>query len=103
MTLVSCEGTASEKVAEEKKAAEPSQDESEKVEKRGIYGSYGDYHGGDSEGHESHHGHHEHIKTVTIEKKVPVPHYVTKHVPYTVEKKVCSLFFSTKKAININN
>lgn len=32
--------------------------------------------------------HHEHVKHITIEKKVPVPYTVTKHIPYTVEKKV---------------
>uniref|UniRef100_A0A1B0F9D1 Uncharacterized protein n=1 Tax=Glossina morsitans morsitans TaxID=37546 RepID=A0A1B0F9D1_GLOMM len=53
-------------------------DDSKQVEKRGLH-SFGDY---------GHGGHHEHIKTVTIEKKVPVPYTVTKHVPYTVEKKV---------------
>lgn len=48
------------------------------VEKRGLH--LGDYH--------HYQPHHEHIKTVTIEKKIPVPYTVTKHVPYTVEKKV---------------
>lgn len=57
--------------------AAPAED-GKNVEKRGLH--LGDYHG--------HHHHHEHIKTVTIEKKVPVPYTVTKHVPYTVEKKV---------------
>lgn len=33
-------------------------------------------------------GHEEHVKTVVVEKKVPVPYTVTKHVPYTVVKKV---------------
>jgi len=52
------------------------------VEKRGLH--LGDYHH-----YQPHHEHHhEHIKTVTIEKKVPVHYTVTKHVPYTVEKKV---------------
>lgn len=60
----------------DEKAAAPAED-SKNVEKRGLH--LGDYH--------SHH-HHEHIKTVTIEKKVPVHYTVTKHVPYTVEKKV---------------
>lgn len=58
-------------------AAAPVEQEGKTVEKRGLH--LGDYH---------HHHHHEHIKTVTIEKKVPVPYTVTKHVPYTVEKKV---------------
>lgn len=56
--------------------AAPAEQEGKTVEKRGLH--LGDYH----------HHHHEHIKTVTIEKKVPVPYTVTKHVPYTVEKKV---------------
>lgn len=46
--------------------------------RRGLH--LGDYH--------HYQPHHEHIKTVTIEKKIPVPYTVTKHVPYTVEKKV---------------
>lgn len=63
---------------------------------RGVYDSLGDY------GHQSQFGggdeydshdwagshHHEHVKTVTIEKKIPTPYYVHKHIPYTVEKKV---------------
>lgn len=59
--------------------------------KRGLhsFGDYGwqpshDHHFGGSE----HHEHHQHIKTITIEKKIPVPYTVHKHVPYTVEKKV---------------
>lgn len=62
-------------------AAAPAVEEGKTVEKRGLH--LGDYH---------HHHHHEHIKTVTIEKKVPVPYTVTKHVPYTVEKKVSPPF-----------
>lgn len=78
--------------------------ESSKNQKRGIFGSIGDYghdFGGHSYGGHSFGGHdfgghdfgasehhHEHIKTITIEKKIPVPYTVTKHVPYTVEKKV---------------
>lgn len=52
--------------------------------------SYGGGHGGSSYGggDDHHHHHHEHIKTVTIEKKVPVPYEVVKKIPYTVEKKV---------------
>lgn len=71
---------------EEKKAEEGSQveDAGKTVEKRGLH--LGDYH----------HHHHEHIKTVTIEKKVPVPYTVTKHVPYTVEKKVRRYDLNTK-------
>lgn len=61
-------------------AAAPAAEEGKTVEKRGLH--LGDYH----------HHHHEHIKTVTIEKKVPVPYTVTKHVPYTVEKKVSSIY-----------
>lgn len=77
------------------------QAESQKTEKRGLHHSLGDYgghdfgghdfgghdFGGGDHGHEEHH-HHEHVKTITIEKKVPVPYTVHKHVPYTVEKKV---------------
>lgn len=56
---------------------------------RGLYGSLGDYghsssdddFGGHDFGASDHH--HEHIKTVTIEKKVPVPYTVHKHIPYT--------------------
>lgn len=68
---------------DEKKSSAPAEAEeaSKNVEKRGLH--LGDYHG---------HHHHEHIKTVTIEKKVPVPYTVTKHVPYTVEKKVSNIY-----------
>lgn len=67
----------------------------QKRNQRGVYGSLGDY-GHSSYGHDDYGGHdfgasdhhHEHIKTVTIEKKVPVPYTVHKHIPYTVEKKV---------------
>jgi len=82
--------------------------ESQKNEKRGIFHSIGNYGGGFGSfggGHSGGggggdfggsygggdfggHSHHEHIKTITIEKKVPVPYTVHKHVPYTVEKKV---------------
>lgn len=54
-------------------------------------GGFGGHHGG-FEAHDygaSEH-HHEHVKHITIEKKVPVPYTVTKHIPYTVEKKVCA-------------
>lgn len=51
------------------------------VEKRGLSDHYGDW------GHSSH-DHHEHIKTITIEKKYPVPYEVIKKIPYTVEKKI---------------
>lgn len=74
----------------EKKADDQSVDETVKT-KRGLHsiGDWGwqpshDHHYGGSE----HHEHHEHIKTITIEKKIPVPYTVHKHVPYTVEKKV---------------
>lgn len=65
--------------------------------KRGVFESLGDYGavghheesfgGHDFGGHDfgaSEH-HHEHVKHVTIEKKIPVPYTVTKHVPYTGE------------------
>lgn len=57
------------------------------IEKRGLSHDFGDWH---SSGHDDHHHHHhhEHIKTITIEKKVPVPYEVVKKIPYTVEKKI---------------
>lgn len=66
------------------------QEESQNIEKRGLHGSFGghDWSGGSSGGDHGHH--HEHIKTVTIEKKYPVPYEVIKKIPYTVEKKVSS-------------
>lgn len=49
-------------------------------------------HGGfESHDYPSEH-HHEHVKHITVEKKVPVPYTVTKHIPYTVEKKVSASF-----------
>lgn len=85
-----------------KKDTEQVQEESQKTEKRGLHGSFGGHEwssggggGGGGGGYEGGHGgedhghhHHEHIKTVTIEKKYPVPYEVIKKVPYTVEKKV---------------
>lgn len=75
------------------------QQESQNIEKRGLssFGSYGgssdwapsfgDHHASGSHHHDHHH-HHEHIKTVTIEKKIPVPYEVIKKIPVTVEKKI---------------
>lgn len=80
MAAASCEDV--------KKDTEQLQEESQNIEKRGLHGSFGGSewsHGGDDHGH---HHHHEHIKTITIEKKYPVPYEVIKKVPYTVEKKV---------------
>lgn len=78
-----------------KKESEQVQEESQKTEKRGLHGSFGGHEwssgggGGGGGGGEDHgHHHHEHIKTITIEKKYPVPYEVIKKVPYTVEKKV---------------
>lgn len=57
------------------------------------FGGHADFgHGGWAgiEGHDfgaSEH-HHEHVKHITIEKKIPVPYTITKHVPVTIEKKV---------------
>lgn len=84
-----------------KKETDKTQEESQNIEKRGLHGSFGGhewsgYSGGDG-GHSSYGGgggggdgghHHEHVKTVTIEKKYPVPYEVIKKIPYTVEKKV---------------
>lgn len=77
---------------EVKKETENLQEESQNIEKRGLHGSFGGHddwsgYGGGDEGH-GHGHHHEHIKTITIEKKYPVPYEVIKKVPYTVEKKV---------------
>lgn len=75
---------------EVKKDTEKVQEESQNIEKRGLHGSFGGHEwssGGHDEGH-GHGHHHEHIKTVTIEKKYPVPYEVIKKIPYTVEKKV---------------
>lgn len=100
-----------------KKETDKIQEESQNIEKRGLHSSFGghewsgysggdgghsSYGGGDS-GHSSYGGgsdhghHHEHIKTVTIEKKYPVPYEVIKKIPYTVEKKVSH---ATKKNNN---
>jgi hypothetical protein len=57
------------------------------IEKRGL-SDFGDWGSSSYGGHHESHGHHEHIKTVTIEKKVPVPYEVIKKIPYTVEKKI---------------
>lgn len=75
--------------------------ENKKQDKRGIFefgggfggghdfgGGGGEYGGGGIElggggGGEVH----EHVKTIVVEKKIPVPYTVEKHVPYTVEKK----------------
>lgn len=90
MAAASCEDV--------KKETENLQDESQNIEKRGLHGSFGghsdwsSYGGGDS----GHHDHHEHIKTVTIEKKYPVPYEVIKKVPYTVEKKVSDIIGNTQ-------
>lgn len=48
----------------------------------GYHGGYGNHDVGASEHH------HEHVKHITIEKKIPVPYTITKHVPVTIEKKV---------------
>lgn len=95
-----------------KKDTEKVQEESQKTEKRGLHGSFGgggghewssgggggghEWSSGGGGGGEDHGHHHEHIKTVTIEKKYPVPYEVIKKVPYTVEKKVSSCFSLTK-------
>lgn len=105
-----------------KKETEQLQEESQNIEKRGLHGSFGgsewsgssysggggssyggggsSYGGGGSSygGGEDHGHHHEHIKTVTIEKKYPVPYEVIKKVPYTVEKKVSGRLFSDLKS-----
>ena len=86
MATASCEDV--------KKETEKLQEESQNIEKRGLHGSFGGHddwsgYGGGDEGHGQGGGHHhEHIKTITIEKKYPVPYEVIKKVPYTVEKKV---------------
>lgn len=76
--LAVCVAMAHCAAIDEKAESSQAEDAGKTVEKRGLH--LGDYH-----------HHHEHIKTVTIEKKVPVPYTVTKHVPYTVEKKVRQL------------
>lgn len=57
------------------------------------FGGHGDFghggwtgYGGHDFGASEHH--HEHVKHITIEKKIPVPYTITKHVPVTIEKKV---------------
>jgi hypothetical protein len=88
---------------EDVKDSEKTQEESQNIEKRGLHGSFGghEWSSGGSSSYDDHghgggggggggHGHHEHIKTITIEKKYPVPYEVIKKVPYTVEKKVSS-------------
>lgn len=76
MALVASEGTAAaEKEVGDQKAAQAAAGESQAHEKRGLHDSIGDWSFG---GHDDHH-HHEHVKTITIEKKVPVPYHVTKH------------------------
>lgn len=59
----------------------------------GGYGHGGYGHGGYGHGFEGHdfgasEHHHEHVKHITVEKKIPVPYTITKHVPVTIEKKV---------------
>jgi hypothetical protein len=73
-----------------KKDTDKVQEESQNIEKRGLHGSFGghEWSSGGSSYDDHGHGHHEHVKTITIEKKVPVPYEVIKKVPYTVEKKV---------------
>ncbi|GLV40460.1 hypothetical protein CBL_04260 [Carabus blaptoides fortunei] len=64
--------------------------EAKKQDKRGLFGlGHGDFGGAslDLGGGDGGHHHHEHVKTVVVEKKIPVPYTVTKHVPYSVEKK----------------
>lgn len=80
MAAVSCEDV--------KKDVEQTQDESQNIEKRGLHGSFGGHEDWSSGSHDDHHHHHEHVKTITIEKKYPVPYEVVKKIPYTVEKKV---------------
>lgn len=73
-----------------KKETENLQEESQNIEKRGLHSSFGGHDWSGSSGGGDHGHHHEHIKTVTIEKKYPVPYEVIKKIPYTVEKKVSS-------------
>lgn len=91
VALAAGEATPADDKQATKKVDDQLTDETVKT-KRGLHHSFGnwgwqpshDHHFGGSE----HHEHHEHIKTITIEKKIPVPYTVHKHVPYTVEKKV---------------
>lgn len=96
MALVTADA-AKDKKESKVETKEIEQSESQKTEKRGLHHSIGDFGGHDFGGHDfgghdfgggDDHHHHEHVKTITIEKKVPVPYTVHKHVPYTVEKKV---------------
>lgn len=54
------------------------------------FGGHGGWQGGWQGGFEGGHDfgasehHHEHVKHVTIEKKIPVPYTITKHVPVTI-------------------
>lgn len=136
MALGAADGEATENKQSnvEQKEAGDTKDESSRSQ-RGVYGSLGDY-GHSSHGYGNHgyggHGrsshdfggqdfgghdfgghdfgasdhHHEHVKTIHIEKKVPVPYTVHKHIPYTVEKKVpyevkvynCNLIMSCPKS-----
>lgn len=99
MAAASCEDV--------KKDTDKLQEESQNIEKRGLHGSFGghsdwsgssSYGGGDDHGH-----HHEHIKTVTIEKKYPVPYEVVKKIPYTVEKKVSASVTKVKEKLFITS
>lgn len=99
MALVTADAAVQDKKEATAETKQIEQAESQKTEKRGLHHSIGDFGGHDFGGHDfgghdfggddhGHHHHHEHVKTITIEKKVPVPYTVHKHVPYTVEKKV---------------
>lgn len=79
IAAASCE----DEVKKVDKVDEVKEDE-KNIEKRGL-SDFGDWH---SSGHDDHYHHHEKIKTITIEKKVPVPYEVVKKIPYTVEKKI---------------
>lgn len=56
----------------------------------GDFGGHGGWQSGWQGGFDGHHDfgasehHHEHVKHVTIEKKIPVPYTITKHVPVTI-------------------
>lgn len=96
VALAAGEATQAAAAAEDKQDTQKENDQTADgtvKNKRGLhsFGDYGwnphhdhDHHYGGSE----HHEHHQHTKTITIEKKIPVPYTVHKHVPYTVEKKV---------------
>lgn len=79
----------------------------------GSFGGHADFgheayaHGGHDYGHHDfggseHHQHHEHVKHITVEKKIPVPYTVTKHIPYTVEKKVCFFQIALPFIVKLN-